>query len=87
MGTSINNLSFYSSVSDCKEVRDASLKAEELFDQFFIDLDMREDIYAALLAFSATSPVYSSPEEQRYVHRLLRDYRRNGMDKDSTTRA
>lgn len=87
MGTQINNLGFFSSVSDCKEIRDASIKSSELFDQFFIDLDMREDVYAKLEAYQKTKPSYSSMEEERYVDHLLRDYKRNGMDKDTDTRA
>ncbi len=87
MGTQINNLNFFSSVSDSKEIRDASIKSSELIDQFFIDLDMREDVYAVLEAYLKTNPKHSSPEEGRYVQHLLRDYQRNGMDKDADTRA
>ena len=32
LGTIVNNICFYSSVSDKKELREASLKAEEKYD-------------------------------------------------------
>ena len=45
MSTILNNLDFYAYVSTDKEVRDASIAAKEMFDQFIIQVNMRKDLY------------------------------------------
>lgn len=82
----MNNLGFFSSVATEKEVRDASVKSSEQFDQFFIELDMREDIYSALQKYVDSQPEYHTREQERYVKHLVRDYKRNGLDQPSETR-
>ena len=48
MSTTVNNLNFYAYVSSDKQVRDASIAATEMFDQFIIQVNMRKDLYQAV---------------------------------------
>jgi len=43
---------------------------------------MREDLYVAINNFLKTNPSFDTDEEERYVKFLLRDFKRNGLDKD-----
>jgi len=47
---------------------------------------MREDLYLAIKKFVESNPDYATKEYERYVKHLLRDYKRNGLDKDKETR-
>ena len=51
LSTQQNNFSFYRYVSTNKDQREASIKVEEIFDAFEINLWLREDLYKAINDF------------------------------------
>lgn len=66
-------------VSTSKEVRDASSEAEKRIDAYNVKCSMREDVYRVVKAF-AEKKVPLSPQAQRFVDRLVRDYERLGLN-------
>jgi thimet oligopeptidase len=51
LSTQQNNFSFYRYVSSNKDQREASIKVEEKYDAFEINLWLREDLYKAINDF------------------------------------
>lgn len=95
-----NQLSFLQHVSADQSVRDASVKATELLQNFDIESSMRVDLYNQFekvwQLISDQGPKYESgvnPEDKlefelfKFVEKCRRDYRRAGMNLPEETRA
>ncbi|KAJ5984603.1 hypothetical protein N7481_006702 [Penicillium waksmanii] len=71
-------LGFYQAVSVDQKLRDASSKAEELMDEFFIESAMREDIFKLVAeALNKNEPL--EPESRRLLEKEHKDFIRNGL--------
>ncbi len=80
-------ITFLKDVSTDKAVRDASSAAQAALSAFDVEAGMREDVYAAVCAFSKSPEAEGlDAEAARWVSRALRDYTRRGLDKDKETR-
>ena len=71
-------LGFYQAVSIDQKLRDASSKAEELMDEFFIESAMREDIFK-LVDAALKKNESLEPESRRLLEREHKDFIRNGL--------
>lgn len=71
-------LCFYQAVSTEQELRDASSKAEELMDEFFIETAMREDVFK-LVDAALKKDEELDPESRRLLEKEHKDYIRNGL--------
>ncbi|KAJ5216583.1 uncharacterized protein N7498_002990, partial [Penicillium cinerascens] len=71
-------LGFYQAVSTDQKLRDASSKAEELMDEFFIESAMREDVYK-LVDAALNKKESIDPESQRLLEKEHKDFIRNGL--------
>ncbi|KAJ5743604.1 hypothetical protein N7533_008474 [Penicillium manginii] len=71
-------LGFYQAVSVDQKLRDASSKAEELMDEFFIESAMREDIFK-LVAETLNKNEPLEPESRRLLEKEHKDFIRNGL--------
>jgi len=71
-------LGFYQAVSTDQKLRDASSKAEELMDEFFIESAMREDIFK-LVDAALNKKENIDPESQRLLEKEHKDFIRNGL--------
>ncbi|KAF7125365.1 hypothetical protein CNMCM5793_001543 [Aspergillus hiratsukae] len=71
-------LSFYQAVSTEQPLRDASSKAEELMDEFFIETVMREDVFKLVDAVLKKNESLD-PESRRLLEKEHKDYIRNGL--------
>ncbi|CAI7599433.1 unnamed protein product [Penicillium pancosmium] len=71
-------LGFYQAVSVDQKLRDASSKAEELMDEFFIESAMREDIFK-LVAEALNKNETLEPESRRLLEKEHKDFIRNGL--------
>jgi metallopeptidase MepB len=71
-------LSFYQAVSTEQQLRDASSKAEELMDEFFIETVMREDVFKLVDAVLKKNESLE-PESRRLLEKEHKDYIRNGL--------
>ncbi|KAJ1729467.1 metalloendopeptidase [Coemansia biformis] len=74
-------VTFLQNVSTDKDVRDASMAAEEKLNAFEIESRMREDVYKVVRAVfdNADEMARLGPEDRRLVEKLELDYRRNGL--------
>ncbi|KAJ2438525.1 metalloendopeptidase, partial [Coemansia sp. RSA 2424] len=74
-------VSFLQNVSTDKDIRDASMAAEEKLDAFEIASMMREDVYKAVRAvFDNESEMASlGPEDRRLVEKMELAFRRHGL--------
>ncbi|KAI1177895.1 peptidase family M3 [Nemania sp. FL0916] len=75
-------LGFYQYVSADAELRNASTEAEKLMDDFSIECNMREDIYALVeSAFKSqkTNEPHLDPESLRLLEKERKGYIRNGL--------
>jgi len=70
-------------VAVSKEVRDAATEAQRALESFNInEVEMREDLYKALLDYKQNNPEEVSrlgPEEKRLLNINIRDFERNGL--------
>ena len=71
-------------MSTCKEMREASLEASKMFDDFGIGLWMRHDFFKAIKKFKEQSEEALEwdnldDESKRYVNKILQDFERNGL--------
>lgn len=71
-------LCFYQAVSTEQQLRDASCKAEEIMDEFFIETAMREDIFQ-LVDAALKKNEQLDPESRRLLEKEHKDYIRNGL--------
>ena len=71
-------LCFYQAVSTEQQLRDASSKAEELMDEFFIETVMREDVFR-LVDAALKKDEKLEPESRRLLEKEYKDYIRNGL--------
>ncbi|KAJ2643762.1 metalloendopeptidase [Coemansia sp. RSA 1694] len=81
-------VTFLQNVSTDKDVRDASMAAEEKLDAFEIESMMREDVYKAVRAvFDSESEMASlGPEDRRLVEKMELVFRRHGLALDKEKR-
>lgn len=79
LDTETNMPRFMAYVSTDQAEREAGQKAEEEVQNWLIEFGKREDIYQAVKAFAATNPTLEG-ERKRLLERLLRDFRRAGME-------
>ncbi|KAJ5953522.1 hypothetical protein N7454_000418 [Penicillium verhagenii] len=71
-------LGFYQAVSTDQKLRDASSKAEELMDEFFIEAVMREDVFKLVDAVLNKNEDLD-PESRRLLEKAHKDFVRNGL--------
>ncbi|KAI9930219.1 hypothetical protein ASPWEDRAFT_147909 [Aspergillus wentii DTO 134E9] len=71
-------LGFYQAVSTDEKLREASSKAEELMDDFFIEAAMREDLFQLVDAVLKKNETLD-PESRRLLEKEHKDYIRNGL--------
>lgn len=73
-------VSSLSQISPDAAVRDASVAAETKYDQFSIEQSMRHDLYTVISSYIAKTDLDSlKPEDARFLRRLERGFRRNGL--------
>ncbi|KAL2857066.1 peptidase family M3-domain-containing protein [Aspergillus pseudoustus] len=72
-------LGFYQAVSTEQVLRDASSKAEELMDEFWIESSMREDIFKLVDAVLKKNESLD-PESRRLLEKEHQDFVRNGLN-------
>ncbi|KAJ5445081.1 Peptidase M3A/M3B [Penicillium cf. griseofulvum] len=78
MGLESHILGFYQAVSTDSKLRDASSKAEELMDEFFIEAVMREDVFTLFDAVLRRNESLD-PESRRLLEKEHKDFVRNGL--------
>ncbi|ONH64899.1 Saccharolysin [Cyberlindnera fabianii] len=77
----VNQLTFLQHVSDNKELRDASTKAEKLIRDFGIESSMREDLYKVFKKVyeDTKDSTEVNDESKRYLQKTNNEFRRNGL--------
>jgi hypothetical protein len=73
-------LEFLQHVSASKELRDASTDCDKMISEFGVECEMRVDVYNAVQAFAETVEAKAlTGERARFLARVLRDFKRNGL--------
>ncbi|KAJ3135204.1 hypothetical protein HK100_002975 [Physocladia obscura] len=75
----ITSFDFPQHVSADKAVRDASSAAETKYSAYNVETSMRKDVFESVKKY-ASKKEKLSPEDQRLVDRIIRDFSRNGLD-------
>jgi thimet oligopeptidase len=78
-------LSFPSYVDPDSKVREASTQARAKLDKFVVDLGMNIDVYKAIQSI-ADKQQKMTQENQWLLDRIIRNFRRNGLNLDVSTR-
>ncbi|MEO6569572.1 MAG: M3 family metallopeptidase [Opitutaceae bacterium] len=78
-GLSAGRIEFVQQSSTSREARDAAENATKELQQWFVGIQYRDDVYAAIKAFAAKNPPLTG-EDKRLLAETMRDYRRAGMD-------
>ncbi|MEE8469636.1 MAG: M3 family metallopeptidase [Planctomycetota bacterium] len=78
---------FLAQVSTDPDERARGDRAALHLSNWYSELYKREDLYRALVDFEATEPELGGGEGERFLGRLLRDYRRSGMELPAADRA
>ncbi|KAJ5070293.1 saccharolysin [Anaeramoeba ignava] len=68
------------------KVRDASREADEKLSKFWIDMSMREDVFISVKNYQETLTEELDHEQKRFLERLIRDFKRNGLDLEKEKR-
>ncbi|KAI3981805.1 hypothetical protein MKX01_027790 [Papaver californicum] len=76
---------FQKMVAVSEEVRKASAEAEKKIDDHILMCSKREDVYRVIKAFT-TKGEWMNPEAERYIHCLVQDFERNGLNLSSSKR-
>lgn len=80
--TERNILDFPQHVFPQKELRDASVAVDKQLSDFDVEMSMRPDVFESLVAISekmSEKDSYPTAETQRYVERLMKLGKRNGL--------
>lgn len=72
-------------VSTSDKVRKASAEAEKKIDAHISSCSKREDVYCVVKAFAAKGE-WMGPEARHYVHCLMKEFERNGLNLTATKR-
>lgn len=75
----INKITFLQYVHSDDDVRKASKKADVALENFYIELEMREDIFHFIDSIDARFYTSLDSEDKRYLDLLRRSYKRSGM--------
>ncbi|RLN72097.1 hypothetical protein BBJ28_00021176, partial [Nothophytophthora sp. Chile5] len=76
----VTNVTFLGQVSADKATRDACTKADEAIEDFSVLRSMRADVYKTIHALYKSAAFKKlDAVTQRYVHRLVQDFERNGL--------
>jgi len=80
--TEQNQLELLQHVSPDKQLREASTEADRKMAEFDVEMSMREDVFKALkiLEGKPEETAKLSAEGKRYLERLIRSGKRNGLD-------
>lgn len=76
--TQIASYNFPQYVSPSTEIRDASIEATRLIDEFNIEISMREDLFKVAKAVSEKQETLPQ-EEARFLKKVLLEFKHNGL--------